>query len=413
MEILRVAVIGSGTMGSGIAMALANAGVPLVLTDASSDALAHGLATIERTYASAVERGRITADERDQRLRRITTVDGDAGVGEVDLVIEAAFEDLAVKQHLFERLAAVTRDECILATNTSTLDIDAIASPTMRPQRVLGMHFFSPAAVMRLVEVVRGARTDPSAVESVVDFARRIGKVPVVVGNCDGFVGNRMLLRYRREAELALERGAAPAQVDAALQRFGFAMGPFAVADVAGIDIGWRAKQERNKRGGLPFRVSDIPDRFVEAGRLGQKSGAGYYRYEGGDRTPHPDPVADEIIATERARLGIVPHSVSDADIVSRCVTALINEGARILEEGIASSASDIDTIWRTGYGFPAERGGPMAYADATGLDHVLDAVRRYAKEDAAFWSAPALLERLVDRGERFEALRKEAPRPC
>jgi 3-hydroxyacyl-CoA dehydrogenase len=312
---------------------------------------------------------------------------------------------METKRAVFAHLASACRPDAILATNTSTLDVDEIAAAATNAERALGMHFFSPAHVMRLLEVVRGEATSRETVASVLAFARRIGKVPVVVGNCDGFVGNRMLLRYRREAEMALERGATPAEVDRALQGFGFAMGPFAVADLAGVDVGWRAKMERNKRGGLPFRVSDIPDRLVEAGRLGQKTGAGYYRYEPGSRTPRPDPAVLEILARERERVGVVPRPIGNEEIVARCITALINEGARVLDDGTASSPADIDTIWRTGYGFPAERGGPMAYADATGLGRVLAAVRRYAEDDGAFWEPAPLLVRLAEKGERFSSL--------
>jgi 3-hydroxyacyl-CoA dehydrogenase len=254
------------------------------------------------------------------------------------------------------------------------------------PARAIGMHFFSPAHVMRLLEVVRGRLTSPETIATVVALGERMGKIPVVVGNCDGFVGNRMLHKYRREAELLLESGATPAQVDGALKAFGFAMGPFAVADLAGVDIGWRAKQERLKRGPSPFRLSNIPDLLVAAGRLGQKTGAGYYRYASGDRTPIPDPEVNAIIEGERNRLGITPRAVSDEEIVERCVYALINEGARILDDGISSSAEDIDTIWLTGYGFPATRGGPMAYARSIGVEVIRAAVRRFANDDPAFW---------------------------
>ncbi|MBV9102445.1 MAG: hypothetical protein JO060_02580 [Candidatus Eremiobacteraeota bacterium] len=406
MVIERVAVIGAGTMGTGIAMAVANSGLPVHVSDESAQALERGRATIARTYDGAVARGRLQQEEKLRRLERIAfDADDQRVLGRVDLVIEAAFEDLSVKQGVFERLGRACRQDAVLATNTSTLDVDAIARAAPHAERSLGLHFFSPAHVMRLLEVVRGSGTAAETIDAALDFARHIGKLPVVVGNGDGFVGNRMLLHYRREAELALERGATPAQVDRALVAFGFAMGPFAVADLAGVDVGWRAKQERNKRGGLPFRVSEIPDRLVEAGRLGQKTGAGYYRYDGGKRTPIPDPLVDDVLAQERSRIGIAPHAPSDDEIVARCLCALINEGARILDDRIASSPSDIDTIWRTGYGFPAERGGPMAYADATGLERVLAAVHRFAEDDPAFWRPAPLLEKLARGGQRFSSL--------
>jgi 3-hydroxyacyl-CoA dehydrogenase len=293
---------------------------------------------------------------------------------------------MTIKREVFARLGSACREDAILATNTSTLDVDEIAAAAPRPERTLGMHFFSPAHVMKLLEIVRGRLTSSETLGTAVALAERMGKVPVVVGNCDGFVGNRMLHKYRREAELLLESGATPAQVDGALQEFGFAMGPFAVADLAGVDIGWRAKQERLKKAPSPFRLSNIPDLLVAAGRLGQKTGAGYYRYEPSSRKPVPDLFVDEIIKGERQRLGIPPREISNDEIVQRCVYALINEGARILDEGVAASAADIDTIWLTGYGFPAARGGPMTYADAVGIDVVRAAIRRFAKDDPSFW---------------------------
>jgi 3-hydroxyacyl-CoA dehydrogenase len=386
MELRNAAVIGAGTMGSGIAMNFANAGIGVRMIDASSEALTRGVAAIDRAYAGAVEKGRLSAGERDERLGRVGTSTGLDGLGDVDIVVEAVFEDMAIKREVFARLGAACRADAILATNTSTLDVDQIAAAAPRPERTLGMHFFSPAHVMRLLEIVRGRLTSPETIDAAVALAERMGKVPVVVGNCDGFVGNRMLHKYRREAELLLESGATPAQVDGALQEFGFAMGPFAVADLAGIDVGWRAKQERLKKGPSPFRLSNIPDLLVAAGRLGQKTSAGYYRYEPGSRVPVPDLFVDEIIKGERDRLGIEPREVSSDEIVQRCVYALINEGARILDERIASSAADIDAIWLTGYGFPASRGGPMTYADDVGLDAVRSAIHRFAREDPAFW---------------------------
>jgi 3-hydroxyacyl-CoA dehydrogenase len=291
----------------------------------------------------------------------------------------------------------------LLATNTSTLDIDAIASAAPSPERSVGMHFFSPAHVMKLLEVVRGRASARATIEAAVALGERIGKIPVVVGNCDGFVGNRMLLGYKREAEFAVLAGATPAQVDAALEGFGFAMGPFAVSDLAGIDVGWRAKHERIKRGAPPpFAVSDLPDAMVAANRLGQKTGRGYYRYEPGDRARRPDPEVDAILAAERACTGFALRALRDEEIVQRCVYALVLEGARILDDGIADSARDIDTIWLHGYGFPKTRGGPMTYAQEIGIANVLSTIRTFAASDPAFWRVPLALERAAQSG-RFD----------
>ncbi len=373
-------------MGTGIAIAFANAGDDVAVVDANADALARALAGIERIYATAVERGSLSPLNALERKGRIS-LDSDLGaLGSCDLVIEAAFENLAVKTGIFEELGRIVGREAILATNTSTLDIDAIVAGAPFSQRSLGMHFFSPAHVMKLVEVVRGANTSVRTIDRVVAIAKTIGKVPVVVGNCDGFVGNRMLLRYRRECELLLEAGASPLQVDAAMRAFGFAMGPFAVSDLAGLDIAYKAKQERALRGGLPFRQSRIPDLLVEAGRLGQKSGAGYYRYATGIRTPMPDPEVDDIIACERGRLGVEPRAVDDEEIVTRATLALFNEGARIVRDGMVSSAADIDTIWVNGYGFPAARGGPMKYVCGLDPDDVIATIALFAQDDPAFW---------------------------
>jgi 3-hydroxyacyl-CoA dehydrogenase len=401
--ITHAVVIGAGTMGTGIAMTFADAGIPVRLIDAADEALERARATIARTYAGQVDKGRIAAEERERRIARVTFDADLAEVAGADVAIEAVFEDLALKQQVFSRLGELCRADAILATNTSTLDVDAIAAAAPHPERSLGLHFFSPAHVMRLLEVVRGEKTSPATIAAAVALAKRLGKVPVVVGNYDGFVGNRMLLGYRREAEFLALEGATPAQVDGALERFGFAMGPFAVADLAGIDVGWRAKQERLKRGKVPpFAVTDLPDALVAAGRLGQKSGKGWYRYELGERTRHEDPEVATIVERERNRLGVAMRNASDDEIVERCVYALVNEGARILEEGIASSAADIDTIWLNGYGFPKARGGPMRYADDVGVPKVLATIRRFAERDPAFWRAAPLLVRLAERVGRF-----------
>jgi len=393
-------VVGSGTMGVGIAISLASAGIGVRLIDASPEALERAGATIAEVLGAQVKRGKLSREDADARAARIVLGSDLAGLAEVDVAIEAVFEDLALKRDVFARLGAICAPDALLATNTSTLDVDAISSAAVHPERSLGMHFFSPAHVMKLLEIVRGTQTQEAAIAAAVALGERIGKIPVVVGNCDGFVGNRMLLGYKREAEFAVLAGASPARVDAALEAFGFAMGPFAVSDLAGIDVGWRAKQERIKRGAAPpFAVSDLPDAMVAAGRLGQKAQRGYYRYEPGDRTRRPDPEVDAIVARERERLAVPSREIGDDEIVERCVYALVLEGARILDDGIARSARDIDTIWVNGYGFPRPRGGPMQYAQSVGLAHVLEDVRAFEKSDPEFWRVPAALVRAAETG--------------
>jgi 3-hydroxyacyl-CoA dehydrogenase len=400
---MSAAIVGAGTMGTGIAMTFATAGIDVTVIDASPEALGRARTTIERTYAAQVEKGRIDAAEGAARLLRIAFAGSITSAANADVAIEAVFEDPALKREIFAALGAVVAADALLATNTSTLDVDAIGAAAPHPERTLGMHFFSPAHVMPLLEIVRGAKTSPETIEAAVALGKRLGKIPVVVGNCDGFVGNRMLLGYRREAEFLVLAGATPQQVDNALERFGFAMGPFAVADLAGIDIGWRAKHERIKRGAAPpFAVSDLADRLVAAGRLGQKAGKGWYRYEPGDRARHHDPEADAIVEAERTRLDIAQRAIGEEEIIERCVYSLVNEGARILDEGIAASADDIDTIWLKGYGFPKALGGPMHYADDVGLTNVVAAIRRFAKSDPVFWRPAPLLAELAASGRRF-----------
>jgi 3-hydroxyacyl-CoA dehydrogenase/HEAT repeat protein len=402
----RAAVIGAGTMGSGIAVVLADAGLTVRLIDAAPEALERARAAIRRIYAGAVAKGRLTEEARDARIASIALEADLATAADADLVIEAVFESLALKREIFERLGALCRPETILATNTSTLDVDAIASAATHPERSLGLHFFSPAHAMRLLEVVRGRRTSQATLDRAVALGKRLGKTPVVVGNCDGFVGNRMLLGYKREAEFLVLDGATPAQVDAALEAFGFAMGPFAVSDLAGIDVGWRAKRERIERGAAPpFALTDLTDKLVAAGRLGQKTGKGWYRYEPGSRERFPDPEVDAIVAAERTERAHATREVGAEEILERCVDALINEGARILDEGFAESAADIDTIWVNGYGFPKARGGPMRYAADAGYAVVFSDIERFAQNDPAFWRPTAatsfLARRLMHRGAR------------
>jgi 3-hydroxyacyl-CoA dehydrogenase len=399
-EIRSAAVIGAGTMGSGIAMCCANAGIDVAIVDAAPEALARARHTIESTYASQVARGRLSLDDAGTRLGRITQTQSYADLAGADVAIEAVFEDLAIKRDVFATLGASLRPDALLATNTSTLDVDAIARSAPHPERSIGMHFFSPAHVMKLLEIVRGTDSSPATIDATVELGKRLGKIPVVVGNCDGFVGNRMLLGYKREAEFLVLAGATPARVDAVLEAFGFAMGPFAVSDLAGVDVGWRSKQERIKRGAAPpFALTNLADELVAAGRHGQKTGAGYYKYEPGDRARYADAAVDAIVAKERERLAIPARDVSDDEIVERCVYALVIEGARILAEGMAASAADIDTIWINGYGFPKARGGPMRYAEATGIANVLATVRRFASEDPAFWRISPVLERAAASG--------------
>ncbi|MBO9356564.1 3-hydroxyacyl-CoA dehydrogenase [Bordetella petrii] len=403
-QIATVGVVGAGTMGGGIAMSLANAGIPVTLVERDAAALERGWDIIQKNYAATVAKGRLDAAERDARLARIRRSLDMADLAEADLVIEAAFEDMAVKLDLFRALDRVCKPRAVLASNTSRLDIDALADATERPEQVLGTHFFSPANVMRLVEVVRGRRTRGPVLASVFALARRIGKLPVLVGVCDGFVGNRMVSPYTREAHFLLEEGATPQQVDGALQRFGFAMGPLRMADMAGLDISWAARKRQAASRPAHLRYSRVADSLCEQGRLGQKTGAGFYRYAPGSRDPLPDPEVDALIARCAREDGVARREISDAEIVERTVYALVNEGARILEEGIAARASDIDVIYANGYGFPVHRGGPMFYAGQVGLPEVLRVIERFHREHGELWTPAPLLQRLVREGRGFEA---------
>ena len=400
-EVRRVGVVGAGTMGGGIAMNFANAGLPVVLLDASQDALDRGLAVIRRNYEHSARKGKLSPAQIEERMARIQpSLDYD-DLRDVDLVIEAVFEDLAVKQAIFARLDAVCKPGAILASNTSTLDIDAIASATRRPEDVVGMHFFSPANVMKLLENVRGRRTSDEVKATVMAVARRIGKVGVMVGNGYGFVGNRMLHVRGAEALALVNEGASPQQVDRVLTDLGFPMGPFAMADLAGLDVGYRIREERRKAGVV------VPDSWMDTlvarGRLGQKTQAGVYRYEDGSRTPLPDPDVATLIEDFRRAQGIAPRTIDDQEILERCLYVMINEAARILEEGIADRPLDIDVIWIHGYGFPAYRGGPLFWADQVGLDTILAAVRGYHERlGGESWRPAPLLERLVREGRCF-----------
>jgi 3-hydroxyacyl-CoA dehydrogenase len=403
-RIESVAVIGAGTMGGGIAMNFLNAGVPVTILETKQEALDRGLSTIRRNYESSVKRGKLTADKLEQRMKLLKPTLSYDDLRSADLVIEAVFEEMGVKETVFRKLDEIAKPGAILATNTSTLDVNRIAAATKRPEDVVGMHFFSPANVMKLLEVVRGTRTAKDVLATVMQVAKKIRKTAVVSGVCDGFIGNRMVEQYLRQALFLLEEGASPQQVDRAMERFGMAMGPFRMSDLAGNDIGWAIRKRRYAE--KPDVVySRVADRLCEQGRFGQKTGAGWYRYEPGRRDAIPDAKVDEIIAAYRKEKGVTPRKIDDAEIVERCVFALANEGARILEEGIAARASDIDMVYLTGYGFPLHRGGPMLYADMVGLYNVVRSMRRFEANphaDPAFWRPAPLLAKLAGEGRNF-----------
>jgi 3-hydroxyacyl-CoA dehydrogenase len=401
-DIRSAAVIGAGTMGGGIAMSIANAGIPVTVIEMKPEALDRGLATIKKNYAATVSKGRLKQEEMDKRVALIKPALDLAAAKEADIVIEAVFERMDVKQDLFRKLDQTAKPGAILATNTSTLDVNAIAAVTRRPQDVIGTHFFSPANVMRLLEVVRGAKTGKDVLAATMKFGKTIKKLPVVSGVCDGFIGNRMLEKYGQQSLFLLDEGALPHQVDAAARDWGMAMGPFTMGDMAGLDVGWEIRKRRyRERPG--FVYSKVNDRICEAGRFGQKTGKGWYRYEPGNRTPIPDPEAEKIIADYRKEIGVARREISDEEIVQRLIYALVNEGAYILEEGIALRASDIDMVYLTGYGFPAYRGGPMFYADTVGLAEVLAAIERFRKGYMGeVWKPAPLLAKLAREGKRF-----------
>jgi 3-hydroxyacyl-CoA dehydrogenase len=366
------------------------------------------MAAIADVHAGALSKGRITREQEAERLARIRGGTDTIAFGDVDLVVEAVFEDMALKRSVFADLERICPPQAILATNTSALDIDAIAGATSRPQDVVGLHFFSPAHIMRLVEVVRGRRTATDVIATAMKLVKSLGKIGVLAGNCDGFIGNRMLAGYRRESEFLLLEGASPRQVDRALVAFGMPMGPHAMGDMAGLDIGAAGRRRRRAEGTLPddARFGAIADKLVELGRFGQKTGAGYYRYVPGSREPLPDPEVASIIEDEARRLSVARREISDQEIVDRCVYPLINEAALILEEGIAQRPGDIDVVWVNGYGFPRVRGGPMQFADETGLAHVLERLQQYARQHGPlYWTPAPLIERLVAEGGTFSSL--------
>jgi len=403
-DIRLVGVIGAGTMGGGITMNFLNAGIPVKMLEMKQEALDRGIATIKKNYEAQVKKGKLKQDKYEQRMSLLSTTLSYDDLKDADLIIEAVFEEMGVKEAVFKQLDAVAKPGAILASNTSTLDVDKIASFTQRPQDVVGMHFFSPANVMKLLEVVRGKATAKDVLATVMAVAKKIKKTAVVSGVCDGFIGNRMIEQYSRQAGFLLEEGATPAQVDKAVEKFGFAMGPFRMGDLAGNDIGWAIRKRRYTEK-PDLKYSKTADLLCELGRYGQKTGAGWYDYVPGKRDAIPSQLVVDMIEKHRKDLGITPRKISDEEIVQRLVFSLVNEAAHILEEGIASKASDIDMVYLTGYGFPIWRGGPMHYADQLGLFNVAEAMKRFAKnplDDAKFWQPAPLLARLVAEGKTF-----------
>jgi 3-hydroxyacyl-CoA dehydrogenase len=403
-KIERVGVIGAGTMGGGIAMNFVNAGLPVTLLETKQEALDRGLATIRKNYESAVKKGRLTVEKLEERMALIKPTLSYDALSDADLIIEAVFEELGVKEQVFSKLDQVAKKGAILASNTSTLDVDKIAAFTKRPEDVVGMHFFSPANVMKLLEVVRGAKTSKDVLATVMQLAKKIKKTAVVSGVCDGFIGNRMIEQYLRQALFMLEEGALPAQVDRAIEKFGFAMGPFRMSDLAGNDIGWAIRKRRYQEK-PDLKYSKIADRLCETGRFGQKTGAGWYDYKAGDRTAHPSKIVDDMIVAYSKEQRVTRRTIADDEIVERLVFALVNEGALILEEGIASKASDIDMVYLTGYGFPLYRGGPMLYADTVGLYNVERAMRKYGTQaNGEAWKPAARVTGLAAEGRGFNS---------
>ena len=403
-EIRKVAVIGAGTMGGGIAMNFLNAGIPVVMIEMKQEALDKGTGIMRKNYEAQVKKGKLKQDKLDERIGLLSTTLKYDDLKDADLVIEAVFEDMGVKEQVFKTLDEVMKPGAILASNTSTLDLDKIASFTKRPQDVIGMHFFSPANVMKLLEVVRGKNTAKDVLATVMQLGKKIKKTTVVSGVTDGFIGNRMIEQYSRQAGFLLEEGATPQQVDKAMEKFGMAMGPFRMGDLAGNDVGWYIRKRRYVEK-PEIRYSKTADLLCEMGRFGQKTGAGWYDYVPGKRDAIPSTVVTDMIEKHRADLGITPRKISDEEIVQRLVYALVNEGAKIVDEGIAMRASDIDMVYLTGYGFPLFRGGPMNYADQQGLFNVVQSMKRFAAnphDDQKFWQPAPLLAELAAEGKTF-----------
>ncbi|SNS63427.1 short chain enoyl-CoA hydratase /3-hydroxyacyl-CoA dehydrogenase [Noviherbaspirillum humi] len=401
-EIKSVAVIGAGTMGGGISMNFLNAGIPVTILEMKQEALDKGMATIRKNYENSMKKGKLTQEKLDQRMGLLKGTLSYEDIGQADIVIEAVFEDMAVKEQVFKKLDEVMKPGAILASNTSTLDVNKIASFTKRPQDVIGTHFFSPANVMKLLEIVRGDKTAKDVLATVMKLSKKIKKTGVVSGVCDGFIGNRMIEQYSRQAGFLLEEGCLPEQVDKAVEKFGFAMGPFRMGDLAGNDVGWYIRKRRYvEKPNITY--SKTADLLCEMGRFGQKTSAGWYDYKPGDRKPYPSQLVNDMIVKHSADLGVERRKISDQEIVERLVYALVNEGAHILEEGIAMRASDIDMVYLTGYGFPLFRGGPMFYADTVGLPNVLMAIEKYAKgRHGDAWKPAPLLAKLAAEGKGF-----------
>ncbi len=404
-DIQKVGVIGAGTMGGGIAMNFLNAGIPVKILEMKQEALDRGIGTIKKNYEAQVKKGKLKEDKYAQRMALLSTTLSYDDLKDCDLIIEAVFEEMGVKEAVFKQLDAVAKPGAILASNTSTLDVDKIASFTKRPQDVVGMHFFSPANVMKLLEVVRGKETAKDVLATVMAVGKKIKKTAVVSGVCDGFIGNRMIERYSQQAGFLLDEGATPQQVDKAIEKFGFAMGPFRMGDLAGNDIGWAIRKRRYTEK-PDMKYSKTADLLCEMGRFGQKTGAGWYDYQAGKRDAIPSEVVNKMIEDHRKALGVAPRKISDEEIVQRLVFALVNEGAKILEEGIASKSGDIDMVYLTGYGFPIHRGGPMHYASEVGLFNVVQAMNRFAQnpmDDANAWKPAPLLAKLAAEGKAFQ----------
>ncbi len=401
-DVALAAVIGGGTMGVGIAMNFANAGIPVHLIEVNDEALQRGLGTVAGNYSATVAKGRLDQGEMDRRMGLITGGIDDDGLADADIVIEAVFEEMDLKKEVFQRLDKTCKPGAVLATNTSTLDVDEIAAVTSHPEDVVGMHFFSPANIMRLVEIVRGEKTAPDVLATAMAVTKRINKIGVVVGVCDGFVGNRMLHPYLCEANFLVEEGALPQQVDKVIYDFGFPMGPFAMSDLAGLDVGWRIRKRQGATRPDDIRYSPLADRICERGRFGLKTSGGFYDYESGNRTPVPSAEIENLILDLSGELGMERREIDDSEILERCLYPLINEGVNILGEQVAARPGDIDIIWLNGYGFPPYRGGPMHYADTVGLDVIVGALSRYEAEHGAQWTPAPILVKLAGAGLTF-----------